>query len=1350
MLRFARREFRSVIQGIEREQNLSWDPVKKNSFDPDAFPIWKQYVNEQVSLYNPSKQLWIQPAQVSIRERLVRGSCIVQLADNTEEAGARKKFEYFSQARKHRSAGAKDAVEAIQRHMDEQTEDLFWCVFTTKAAYERYYQSYLQHRHEVSQRKSKMWHKGTALVLPAHVERVMRLHNDKMKAFGMSPETKLWPPSIGWHPRISEMVSLQLMVDFVSGRLNVDLRCQEELDALSVGLEVDWIRYTDGFPSANRNMADEGGWFADHLRKLWCSGTSDPILGAVWKGTEDAYYSLYENGHAREPEVSIRSISFPMFGTRLNLRVRRPLLSMAGDNKWLGEAAGTVTGSGTCRGHDRDPIPTHLFRHLKYLRLCTYHGKMRWRLRMLVAAADAAADALDDYGALLDRSTLVSVLTEKGLYRSKLKREEENALIRKRAGTSTYRDVLENWDLVKPKLETALETLRKSIGVVSMPLGYGNNPVALHEIAVSAAEILADPSEYRPAGFAVHYPADTSSPHASGVLTGPEIADLKVLLKIDSLTSPHPLLDRYEADALEELLRYPQNLLRKGGHSLKNTASSFALGHDINNRNKQFIHHVVLHNGIKALRSEPAILAAQDAKLLEDMGVDSYLNYVWARHRLKPFYIVAESFQFSRECIQKMAALIARSNLHNRMRGRPPVEQITVESETRMLWDGDNCKLFLEKAYTNDPAQIALEHGLTFCISELFDILSTVKQESLYFATQTASVFRAAELVASGSPEVVQYADDMKGERLHGTQTKVKETLRVRGQNGRSDDAIADSINKCYRVHLSKQMRLVEEGLAKLPLSETPSAYKRQKTVHEKLRDVNPWRNGGMLCPCVLCHHTSIHSAHSGGAQRGRGVTSNPDGALVCGPAAAPELDPPTQDGNAEVFPDREVDQPEEDTSNLAAEIRAITSSRHVTNTSTLSTRLYDKATDTFGGQQVTRDRAQLAVSNWEVVRKHISDNLGPEYIYQCGNCWLFGQPALAATLLAELKAQQIDVCEAVVSATYQNSALARPLYTLILEPEADEEDVSQQRESLPDPNDSSPQPRTEPRVPRAVIQICVAEGTVTISSASVSTDVQAAGVTVNIPRTVWRQYFQGACALETVVLSLTVNRCEPFIVCIGDVFPVNDCPACKNHSTDGDRDDTPQQLELDDPLGAGEKWKSSDWFATRLPCARKLVHSHIHHQFNLWTRANFDWERTVTGTSVHAALVKAVGKAWVEAWIGVEKKAVERLGAEAVTFLKENLRSMKGLEKKPKGSKTALEKQLMSAGGIKDASILQPGTRVEAIWCDKFGRQEMKNVRSRRGLTYRKVPTHPGWHKGTIAGLDRPTRLAWHISRRI
>ena len=107
-----------------------------------------------------------------------------------------------------------------------------------------------------------------------------------------------------------------------------------------------------------------------------------------------------------------------------------------------------------------------------------------------------------------------------------------------------------------------------------------------------------------------------------------------------------------------------------------------------------------------------------------------------------------------------------------------------------------------------------------------------------------------------------------------------------------------------------------------------------------------------------------------------------------------------------------------------------------------------------------------------------------------------------------------------------------------------------------------------------------------------------------------------------------------------------------------------------------------------------------------------------------------------MEAWIGVEKKAVERLGAEVLTFLKENLRSMKGLEKKPKGGKAALEKQLMKVGGIKDASILQPGTRVEAIWCDKFGRQEMKNVRSRRGLTYRKVPTHPGWHKGTIAGL--------------
>ena len=58
------------------------------------------------------------------------------------------------------------------------------------------------------------------------------------------------------------------------------------------------------------------------------------------------------------------------------------------------------------------------------------------------------------------------------------------------------------------------------------------------------------------------------------------------------------------------------------------------------------------------------------------------------------------------------------------------------------------------------------------------------------------------------------------------------------------------------------------------------------------------------------------------------------------------------------------------------------------------------------------------------------------------------------------------------------------------------------------------------------------------------------------------------------------------------------------------------------------------------------------------------------------------------------------------------------------------LDKRLKQAGGIEDAAILTPGTRIEALWCDKFGRQAKKKVRGKQVVTF------PGWHNGTIEGL--------------
>ena len=58
-----------------------------------------------------------------------------------------------------------------------------------------------------------------------------------------------------------------------------------------------------------------------------------------------------------------------------------------------------------------------------------------------------------------------------------------------------------------------------------------------------------------------------------------------------------------------------------------------------------------------------------------------------------------------------------------------------------------------------------------------------------------------------------------------------------------------------------------------------------------------------------------------------------------------------------------------------------------------------------------------------------------------------------------------------------------------------------------------------------------------------------------------------------------------------------------------------------------------------------------------------------MSGATVHDALVKGVGKAWVEAWIGVEASAVKRMDEEVLTFVKNHVKVKERLGKKPSGS---------------------------------------------------------------------------------
>jgi hypothetical protein len=155
LLSFAKREFTYAVENIARENDVNFTRVagvqKKarvtvDSFNPKAMEVWKTHVEKQVQQYNHKKECWREPTEVLVPELF--GSQIVYVVDLTESRGSQVKAKYFNQARVLRREGAKQAIAAMQDQVDANTEYLLWCVFTTKAAYDKYYRTHMQKRHD--------------------------------------------------------------------------------------------------------------------------------------------------------------------------------------------------------------------------------------------------------------------------------------------------------------------------------------------------------------------------------------------------------------------------------------------------------------------------------------------------------------------------------------------------------------------------------------------------------------------------------------------------------------------------------------------------------------------------------------------------------------------------------------------------------------------------------------------------------------------------------------------------------------------------------------------------------------------------------------------------------------------------------------------------------------------------------------------------------------------------------------------------------------------------------------------------------------------------------------------------
>ena len=82
-----------------------------------------------------------------------------------------------------------------------------------------------------------------------------------------------------------------------------------------------------------------------------------------------AFFRHYEQGKAKPIDDPVVHLQFPRFGTWLEIVLPSTCLCIAGDNKFLCETVGVVSGTGRCRCYYAECLSIRLVWHLKLMKL---------------------------------------------------------------------------------------------------------------------------------------------------------------------------------------------------------------------------------------------------------------------------------------------------------------------------------------------------------------------------------------------------------------------------------------------------------------------------------------------------------------------------------------------------------------------------------------------------------------------------------------------------------------------------------------------------------------------------------------------------------------------------------------------------------------------------------------------------------------------------------------------------------------------------------------------------------------------------------------------------------------------
>ena len=166
---------------------------------------------------------------------------------------------------------------AVQQQMEDEAEDVYWCVCANGTRYQQFAQVFKGLRHDGS-----VYHTairgpfGTRFPQMLDVESVLERHKETMASFGMSAESPIdmrGSEGHGLRADPAEMMTLVILLEFLEGRCSIDLWDPSVVNR-RITTAFTALGYTDGWPSANTDMCDCSWWLVDHARSIFKGDTT--------------------------------------------------------------------------------------------------------------------------------------------------------------------------------------------------------------------------------------------------------------------------------------------------------------------------------------------------------------------------------------------------------------------------------------------------------------------------------------------------------------------------------------------------------------------------------------------------------------------------------------------------------------------------------------------------------------------------------------------------------------------------------------------------------------------------------------------------------------------------------------------------------------------------------------------------------------------------------------------------------------------------------------------------------------------------------------------------------------------